>query len=279
MISPAQASYIREHAHVPEHLPAYVSAISGAEPFLYDDFVVYVDQDRLTFIGYPLDERFDETRLARALDEATARFEPRLVSVIAARAPASMTGPEQAATDFYYRLDLPALTIPQKVRNMLRRAKREVEVIQSKDFRKEHQDLVDEFLRSHRLDEPTQAIFRRIPAYLKTGAAWLFEARTNNGDLAAFDVAEFGAEHYAFYMFNFRSQPQDIPGASDLLLSTVIEQARLERKRYLNLGLGINPGVTSFKTKWGGVPYLPYTFCLQQQSRARLWEDLFDNLL
>lgn len=279
MITPAQNDYIRKQAYVPEHLPAYVTAISGAEPFLHDDFVFYVDRDRLTFIGYPLHEPFDETRLATALDEAAARFNPRLVSVIAAAVPASMLDSQPPAADCYYRLDLPALTYPTKVRNMLRRATREVEVIRSKDFRKEHRLLVDGFLRSRRLDQPTRAIFKRIPAYIKTEAAWIFEARTHQGDLVAFDVAEFGAREYAFYMFNFRSQRQAVPGASDLLLSRVIEQARSEHKRYLNMGLGINPGVTFFKTKWGGLPFLPYTFCLHQQSRAGMWEDLFDSLL
>lgn len=279
MITPAQDSYIREHARVPEHLPAYVTAISGAEPFLCDDFVIYVGQDRLTFIGYPLQAPFDPTRLAQALDEATARFQPRTVSVIAATAPAVIAGSEQKDADFYYRLDLPALTVSQKVRNMLRRATREVKVIKSKDFGSEHQNLVDEFIHSHNLDEATRTIFRRIPVYLQTDAAWLFEARTSNADLAAFDVAEFGANRYAFYMFNFRSRQRNVPGVSDLLLFNVIEQARSEFKRYLNLGLGINAGVTFFKTKWGGVPFLPYTFSLQQQSRVSMWENLFDNLL
>ena len=64
------------------------------------------------------------------------------------------------------------------------------------------------------------------------------------------------------YMFNFSSKDRSTPGASDLLLSEIINHARTEQKKYINLGLGINSGVTFFKTKWGGIPFLPYTFCL-----------------
>jgi hypothetical protein len=71
-----------------------------------------------------------------------------------------------------------------------------------------------------------------------------------------------------------------VPGASDLLLSKIIEQAIVEEKRYLNLGLGINAGVTFFKTKWGGVPFLPHYTCRQERARTTsLWQNLFDSLL
>ncbi len=91
--------------------------------------------------------------------------------------------------------------------------------------------------------------------------AWIFEARNQGEELVAFDIAEFGSKYYAMYMFNFSSKDRPAPGASDLLLSGILNQAMTEQKKYINLGLGINPGVTFFKTKWGGTPFLPYTFC------------------
>lgn len=279
MITPEQSTYIEAHAYVPEHLPAYVTVISPTEPFLVDDFVVYVGQDRLIFIGYSLDEQSDQDEMTKALDQATARFKPTVISVTAPVVLASLTDWVQSSSDFYYRLDLSTLSVPQKVRNMLRRANREISVAQSKRWNKEHKRLVDDFLRSHRLPEATQYIFKQIPEYVKSNTAWLFEARNSRDELVAFDVAEFGARHYAFYMFNFISRQRYVPGASDLLLSKVIEQAKTEDKRYINLGLGINPGVTFFKTKWGGIPFLPYTACLHERTRTTVWEDLFDSLL
>ena len=76
-------------------------------------------------------------------------------------------------------------------------------------------------------------------------------------------------------MFNYSSDARYVPGASDLLLSEVVQQARAERKKYINLGLGINMGVTFFKRKWGGIPFLPYACCLYHRSTK---EDL-DSLL
>jgi hypothetical protein len=88
----------------------------------------------------------------------------------------------------------------------------------------------------------------------------VYDARNEGGDLVAFDVAEMASKAYAFYMFNFTSRDHFVPGASDLLLWEIIEHAQREDKRYINLGLGIDPGVTFFKEKWGGEPFLPYAF-------------------
>ncbi len=80
------------------------------------------------------------------------------------------------------------------------------------------------------------------------------------------------------YMFNFRSQARYIPGASDLLLSTVTQQAIADGKKYMNLGLGINPGVAFFKEKWGGVVFLPHAFCLYHPPQKGFLEMLLQRL-
>lgn len=277
MILPEQQAYIQAHAYVPEHLPAYVTAITGAEPFLTGDWVVYAGEDRLVFVGYPLQEPFSTDRLARAVDEAIDRFRPSVVSVMAPAVPSSLAGGKQLPVDNYYRLDLAGLSIPQKVRNMLARAGREVSVIQGEKAGPEHRRLIKDFLHHHPLDENSRFIFSRIPEYVTAPTAQIFEARNRHGELVAFDVAEFGAQQYAFYMFNFRAYSRYVPGASDLLLHAIIRQAAAKGKRYLNLGLGINAGVTFFKTKWGGKPFLPYTTCLYRPSPA--WTDLLNGLL
>ena len=83
MITPDERAHITEHAHIPEHLPHYVSAISRTEPYLIGDFVVHLAGTHLVFVGYPLLGYFDETQMLEALDEAKARFEPSLVSILA----------------------------------------------------------------------------------------------------------------------------------------------------------------------------------------------------
>ena len=139
--------------------------------------------------------------------------------------------------------------------------------------------MVRAFTESHPVAAETRFIFDKIPEYLSKGpTAWVFEARDERGDLIAFDIADFGSRHYAFYMFNFRSRDRYIPGASDLLLREVIKTANDQGKDYVNLGLGISEGVVFFKKKWKAVAFLPYRFCLYPPRKAESMDALFQKL-
>ncbi len=278
MITAAQEDYIERHAYVPEHIPQYVTPISQTEPYLFGDFLVYARKGHFILVGYPLNETFEEKRLERALEDAVKCLKPASVSLIAPAIPPSLQqGPPP--TDHYYRLDLSTILISQKSRNMLRRAGRGLAVRKSSLFDEEHKKMVEEFLKTRSVDEATRFIFQRIDAYLSSSkTASVFEARTGNGDLVAFDIAEFKPRDYAMYMFNFRSGSRYIPGASDFLLSAVMQQAIAEGKKYINLGLGINPGIAFFKKKWGGVAFLPYAFCLYHPPRKGVLEMLLQRL-
>ena len=143
----------------------------------------------------------------------------------------------------------------------------------------EHREMVVKFLKNHPVDEATGFIFNRINEYLSfSPTAWVFDATNNTGELVAFDVAEFIPMDYILYMFNFSSEALYVPGASDLLLFEVIQQAKTEKKKYINLGLGINTGVAFFKKKWGGVPFLPYTSCFYRPSRKENLDSLLQKL-
>jgi len=176
-------------------------------------------------------------------------------------------------------LDLPALSIPQKLRNMLERGGRELSVGKGRDFDEEHRKIVDGFLIGHPLDEANRIIFERIGEYLAASTtAWVFDARDRRGELVAFDVAEFRPKDYALYMFNFRSKALHVPGASDLLLYEVIQQAKTEGKKFANLGLGINAGVSFFKKKWGGRVFLSHAVCFYSPSKKEDLETLLRKL-
>jgi hypothetical protein len=279
MITNAQEDYIEHHAYVPEHIPQYVTPISQTEPHLFGDYLVYAKKGHFILVGYPLNEAFEEKRLGRALEDAVQCLNPVSVALIAPAIPPSLQQGSSPSMDQYYRLDLSTLSISQKSRNMLRRAGRDLSVGKNPHFAQEHKKIIEEFLKSHSADEATRFIFRRIDAYLSLSkTASIFEARTGDGDLVAFDIAEFMPKDYAVYMFNFRSQARYIPGASDLLLAAVMQQAIAEGKKYINLGLGINSGVAFFKEKWGGVVFLPHAFCLYHPVRKGLLEMLLQRL-
>jgi len=279
MITSAEQDYIEDHAYVPEHIPHYVTAISQTEPFLFEDFLTYFKKDHLIFVGYPLRESFDERKMMSSLDDVINRLKPEEVALTAPSISYSIAGCDRTLSDHYYRLDLAGLSISQKLRNMLNRAGREVHVEKNKNFDEEHRKMVNEFMNTHPIEEATRFIFERIHEYLSSSSsAWIFDARNKGGNLVAFDVAEFWPRHYALYMFNFTSEELYIPGASDLLLSEVIQLAKAEGKKYINLGLGINPGVIFFKKKWGGILFLPYTFCLYKPSKLETLDTLFQKL-
>ena len=279
MITTGQEEYIQDHAYVPEHIPQYVTAISQTEPFLFGDFIAYARKGHLILIGYPLKEHFVEKQLQGALEDAVKRFKPETISLTAPSIPPSLKDCTHSPSDHYYRLDLSSLSISQKLRNMLKRAGRELAVEKKRNFDEDHRRIVEEFMKAHPVDEETRFIFQRINAYLSASkTAWIFDARTSSGGLAAFDVAEFKPKNCALYMFNFSSGARYVPGASDFLLFEVIQQAKAEGKKYINLGLGINPGVTFFKEKWGGVAFLPYASCLYHPTRKEFLEALLQKL-
>jgi len=277
MISNTERATILEHAYLPEHLPHYVTAISGTEPFLIDDFVVHLSGTQLVFVGYPLRGDFDDEKMLTALEDAKARFEPATVSIIAPTLLPAIQNCSPSPTDSYYRLDLSRLRIPKKTRNMLTRARREASVSIG-EYRREHKKLVKDFIRSRQLDDGSRFIFQRLQEYAQCEGALVFEARNPRGNLVAFDIADFAAREYAFYMFNFRSEKHAVPGASDLLLFHVIKRAQAEGKRYLNLGLGIGAGIAFFKKKWGGIPFLDYVSCTQKSGAGESLSELLDGL-
>jgi hypothetical protein len=262
MITATEACFIREHAYVPEHLPGYVHAISQAEPYLLGAYLCFQIADSLMFNGYPLGPPTGSQSMLETLESATVRFKPRRVALIAPVIPRDRGRDQIAERDQYYRLDLAQPKIDGKLRNMLRRASRELRVECPRELGEDHTRLISEFASSHPLSQEMRYIFERIPGYVSSvPTAQVFSVRDRTGRLAAFDVAEFGAGSYAFYQFNFRSRAGCVPGASDLLLQAVITAAQERGKRFLNLGLGINAGVRRFKEKWGGTPFLDYEFC------------------
>ena len=279
MIATDQLDFILEHAYIPEQMPSYVTAISTAEPFLFRNFLVYRKKEQIVFVGYPLTGDFQEERMKKVLDEAIRQFNPGRVELTAPSIPTSIHPQTPPSSDQYYRVDLAALSISQKVRNMINRANRHLKVEKRKTLDEGHHQLVREFLKAHALGPEMRLIFERIPDYVSSSAtAWVYDARDEEGEVVAFDVAEMGPKHYGFYMFNFTSDNRGVPGASDLLLWEILLQAKREDKHYINLGLGINPGVVFFKEKWGGVPFLPYSSCSYEPPSVERLETLLGDI-
>jgi hypothetical protein len=259
MLNDQERKWIHRHAYLPEHLPDYVGAVSGAEPFLHRNYLYFLAKKHLIFNGYPLVP--DSAPAAIIYDFICERFQPTTAAVIASPIWLPAGQCEHQTADSYYRLDLPLTSIDAAVAYMLRRARRDLRVSRGR-FGKEHKKIIRAFLAEHRFNRRQKYLFKHIPQYLKASdSAVLLEARTRN-KLAAFNIVDLGAADYAFYLFSFRSAKIKVPGASDLLFHKMLNLAQTQGKKAINLGLGVNAGIRRFKEKWGGVPFLKYSSVL-----------------
>jgi len=255
MLNDQERKWIFRHAYLPEHLPDYVGAVSGAEPFLHNNYLYFFGKKHLIFNGYSL--KPDSDPPGRIYDYICERLQPTTVAAIASAIWLPAGQYEKQATDSYYRLDLPLAPIDASVDYMLRRAQRNLQVTRG-SFGKEHKKIIKAFVTDHSFNPQQKSLFMCIPQYLKvSNSAVLFETRKKK-ELVAFSIVDLGAADYAFYLFSFRSKKVYVPGASDLLFHEMVNLAHAKDKKFVNLGLGVNAGIRRFKEKWGGAPFLNY---------------------
>jgi len=279
MITESEKSFIRTHAYVPEHIVEYGEAISGGEPYLFDNFLCYVRGSTLIVVGYPLKEVFIKRKVQKIIDSMIKRFKAQRLAVIAPEDVVYGRKWIEHNSDHYYRYELVEGRIPSKVRNMINRSHKELIVSECKELTDEHRELIRAFLESHRLQEDVKYIYKRIPFYLAhSSSAIILNARNKEGVLIAFDIVDCGSQDYVFYMFNVTNEKHRIPGSSDLLLYTIVQRAKRDGYRFVNLGLGINRGVTFFKEKWGGEPFLTYEYYLYNLTQEAPLLDLLQKL-
>lgn len=264
-------------ALVPEHLPAYVRAISGMDVHFCADCPCYVGEGgEAVLVGYPLNlvdacvswTPENATRVQAGVDAAVAAalalpHKPvRQLTVLAPERPSAASANATEERDNYWALPIPLpRPLPQKVRNMLTSASRLVRLDQRDgegSWTDGHKALVRHFCASHTgLEAGSIFIFEHLGDWLDVSRhTQVFSAYGHNGELLASAVGDFTALDTAFYMFAFR-EPHCPPGVADLLLHRIAQEAARRGHVRLNLGLGINAGVTFFKKKWGAREIFP----------------------
>lgn len=271
MIDTNGSQRIHAYAYVPEHLVAYVTSVSGAEPYLFGDYICYEKDGLLIFVGYPLGVPFGRAQMESRLAEATKTLKPKAISLVAPELNVKGSSVIRKESDVYYRLEVDGYDVSPKIRTMIRRASRHIFLHHDERWSKNHDSLVTEFLTTHHISDETRDIFLSIPRYLDCcPSARLVTALDREGHVIGCDIVDFGSKDYAFYMFNFVSRARYVPGTADALLHEVVTLTRHEGKRFINLGLGIHDGIAFFKKKWGGSPFLTYEFVLYRTSQGIL---------
>ncbi len=259
MIGPDRLSRVTAGAVVPEQVVGYVGAVSGARPRMLGDCVGYVSEESLVLVGYPLHDPRDVAAMAMAVNQALAVPDVRHMTVIGPTRPPQAPARAVVAEDGYFALPVPAPAPGAKLRNLLRRAGRELTLVRGRCLDETHAALVERYIAERRLAPGTRHIFRQIPRYLTVSAgAQVVSALRADGRLAAFAVGEFAALSTAFFMFCFRDPTTAPPGSTDLVLSGLLQEARDRGQTLMNMGLGVSVGIRFFKRKWGAEPFLPY---------------------
>ena len=265
MLSSDEQNRIYQQAYVPEHLPDYVAAVSGSEPYLFQDYLCYFHRNHLIFIGYPLAD--NPAEISQAYPAACERFNPHTIVLVADEQLPLPEGDDTQPPDRYYRLNLPLKSLSPDVAYMVRRAERELK-IEVGQFGREHKKIIKDFIGRQDLSDAQIHIFKHVKNYMKRSkTAHLLEARKADR-LVAFSIVDMGSARYAFYQFNFRSARIAVPGASDLLFNEMVRLAQSAGKQAINLGLSIHPGIRRFKQKWGGEPFLNHHSVFIQRSQT-----------
>ena len=262
MLSPAEEKYILRNAKVPEHIPALMAGISQADLFLVGPFLCLAKDDWLIFVGYPLEGDFSEDSFSFALEKAMAFSHPLRTWFIAPKIPASLVPKiKSREDDFYYRLDLQSPQISRSLIRAAEKASQALSLSSSRLFSEEHILLTEEFLQRQELPQRVYHLYLRLKDYLAFSETSLLLSAWDRGNrLSAYYVLELGAEKFLTYVVGCHSKPNYVPHASDFLFYEMIQVAEKTQKEYVHLGLGVNEGISRFKKKWGGLPFLKYEF-------------------
>jgi len=263
MISPEDEAYILERAFVPEHILNLMVPISKGEPFLKEEHLVFIKDNWLILVGYPLEGNFSQERCERILKQAVETFRPEYLWFIGPEIPPSLQGScKERQTDQYYKFDLNKTKLKPSLQRVTDKASKELIVEKGHSISKEHEALISELLKREKLPPRLRELYRAMPDYVAhSSTACVLNARDKNGKLCAFFVVELGAKNFSTYVLGSHSKKHYVSHASDLLFLEMIKLTREHGKNTVNLGLGVNEGIRRFKEKWGGIPFLNYEFC------------------
>ncbi len=271
MLTPEEEAYVLSKAYVPEHVLNLMVFISKGEPFLKEDHLVFVKDNWLILVGYPLEGNFSQERCEKILKQAVETFRPEYLWFIGPEIPLSLQGScKERQTDQYYKLDLDQTKPKPSLQRVAEKTSKELIVERVHSISKEHEGLISELLKREKLSPRLQELYRAMPDYVAhSSTACVLNARGRNGKLCAFFVVELGAKNFSTYVLGSHSKKHYVSHASDLLFLEMIKLTRENGKETINLGLGVNEGIRRFKEKWGGIPFLKYEFCERHYGYTR----------
>lgn len=250
---------ILEKARVPEHSIPLMCAMSGARPFQRGSYLFFADSDWIMAIGYPLEGKYDPEAFSGAVQQAISATGAMTCYAIAPRIPSSWQTPP-LESDRFYILSTRA-PIPGALRNPIAKARQILTIREDGIFTAGHRRLWAEFIGANggRMSARVRELYARAPrAITESPSLKLLDAIDPQGNIIASLLLDYAPARFTSYIIGAHSSDHYVPHASDLLFAEMIARARAAGKRYIHLGLGVNDGITRFKRKWGGRPFLAY---------------------
>jgi Uncharacterized protein conserved in bacteria len=259
-------AYVLKHAQVPEHSPAFMSAMSGGRFFMQGDYCFLAAQDWLMALGYPLHTPYSPSAFEDALYAALRQTGAWDCWCIAPELPPRLVPHEVDADDFFI---LPATAaVPARLRRPLERARACLRVDMTTNFSPHHRRLWAEFTARTPLGPNVCELFARTEQVMGTPDLMLLNAWDEENRLAACLLLDFAPKPFVSYIIGAHSRSPYTPYASDLLFATLLDETRRHGKDYIHLGLGVNEGIRRFKRKWGGTPALSYRMAAWKEQPA-----------
>lgn len=260
-------SQVLEKGYVPEHSAWFMRAMSCGEPFLVRDHLFLAGEDWLMGIGYPLSGTYDPAEFFKALQESIKRIAPVRCWSVSPALPEELCS-HRVEQDYYYILPAGA-RVPSRILRLTERASETLRVEQGREFTTAHQELWEEFTSNKILPARVRNMYERTVCVLAgVPDLILLNAWDKNGNLAACLLLDPGPKRFTSYLIGAHSRRTYTPYATDLLFREMLSLAREGGKEFVHLGLGVNPGIKRFKTKWGGEARWPFEFAAWKQKPA-----------
>ena len=260
MITKEEERYILDRAYVPEHSVGFMARLSGGDPCIIEDYLCLRRENWIIVVGYPLKKSFSAEDLETLIARIKGEFKPQRLSLMAPRLPLSFTEScLELEEDDYFTLDIKNIRMNNRLRRVIERAKERLTVERSRDFTKAHRDIIGEFIERVDLRPRIRNLFLMSQNCTGDDAhSTILNARDKKGNLTAFYLVDLAAKAFSTYVIGCHSKKNYTAGASDLLMSEMIDISREYDKDYIHLGIGVNKGIRQFKKKWGGIPTLRY---------------------
>ena len=276
MLTEKEETYILDNASVPEHIVSLMTAVSGGEPCLFEDYFCCRKKDWIIIVGYPLRQEFITTEFEGFVQRVVKKFRPKTVSLVAHHIPSALISAcRETDYDHYYTQNIGNLKIKSVIKRNLKKARADLTVEYSNQMIEKHKVLSEEFVQRVNPSLRVRNLLSRMPQYVQqSSTAIVLNAWDHKNNLSAFYIVDFAAKDFATYVIGCYSKKNYVLGASDLLQLNMIELSKERGKAYIHLGLGVNEGVRRFKEKWGGIPTQNYEMCELVLKRPSVLESI-----